>query len=307
MSNSTTLLDLISASQAQKEVTANAMLDAASQTMIFGRRASTTTALTWGFYGGRMLIDAVLSAIANATVALTASATNYVEATRAGNVSKNTIGFTAGQIPLYTIVTGVSTVTSYTDERAWVDPGYLTHKASVAITTVDVTLSAAQARAGIITLTGVLTGNRSLIVPNDGVWAINNTTTGAFEVLVKTSAGTGINVAQGGSARVVANGTNVVRESNGDGLLNFAITDANQTLTAQQHSNNILQFTGTLTVQRNIVLPLGAKQFTVFNNTTGGFGLQFIGASGTGIVVAATRRAIIYADGINIVRVTADT
>ena len=84
------------------------------------------------------------------------------------------------------------------------------------------------------------------------------------------------------------------------------MTDANTTLAANEERNEILEFTGTLTVQRNIVLPLGAQQWTVFNNTTGGFGLQFIGATGTGVVVAAGMRAIIYADGTNVVRVTAD-
>jgi hypothetical protein len=69
----------------------------------------------------------------------------------------------------------------------------------------------------------------------------------------------------------------------------------------------ILEFTGTLTAQRNIVTPLAAQIWFVFNNSTGGFGLQFIGASGTGIVVAAGKRAILYADGTNIQRVTADT
>lgn len=57
---------------------------------------------------------------------------------------------------------------------------------------------------------------------------------------------------------------------------------------------------------RNIVLPLAVRQYTVFNGSTGGFGLQFIGASGTGITVAAGKRAIVYADGTNIVRVTPD-
>jgi len=52
---------------------------------------------------------------------------------------------------------------------------------------------------------------------------------------------------------------------------------------------------------------LKPRQWTVFNNTAGGFGLQFIGATGTGITVAAGKRAILYADGTNIVRVTADT
>jgi hypothetical protein len=211
MSDSTTLLDTISSSQATKEVTANALFDAASPAMIFGRRASTTTALTWGFYGGRLLVDGVLTAIANGTVALTAANTNYVEATRAGVVSANTTGFTAGRIPLYTIVAGASTVTSYTDERAPVDPAYTTHQVSVAITAADVTLTAAQARARYLTTTGLLTGNRAVILPNNGEWICYCNNTGAFTTTFKTAGGTGVVVAQGARAIVLADGTNVVR------------------------------------------------------------------------------------------------
>ena len=211
MSSSTSLIDSISASQASKEVTANAFFDAASQTAIFGRRQSTTSGLTWGFYGGRLLVDGVLTAIANGTVALTASTTNYVEATRAGVVSKNTTGFTAGSIPLYTIVTGTATVTSYTDERAPVDPGYLTHQVSVAVTAADVTLTAAQARARYLTTTGLLTGNRSVILPNNGEWIVYCNNTGAYTTTFKTGGGSGIVVAQGMRAILLADGTNVVR------------------------------------------------------------------------------------------------
>ena len=84
------------------------------------------------------------------------------------------------------------------------------------------------------------------------------------------------------------------------------MTDANAILTRAEAENNILEFTGALTVQRNITVPLGARQWIVFNNTTGGVGLQFIGATGTGVVVAMGKRAIVYADGTNVVRVTAD-
>ena len=91
------------------------------------------------------------------------------------------------------------------------------------------------------------------------------------------------------------------------GRLALAMIDANTTLTAAQARNAILEFTGTLTAARNIVLPLPVQQWTVFNNTTGGFGLQFIGATGTGVTVAAGRRAIVYSDGTNVVRVTADS
>ena len=102
MSNSTTLLDLIAQSQSSKEVTANALADAGSPATLFGRRASLCSGLNWFYYGGIMLIDGVLTAISNnaAALALSASTTNYVEATRAGVVSKNTTGFTAGSIPL---------------------------------------------------------------------------------------------------------------------------------------------------------------------------------------------------------------
>jgi hypothetical protein len=117
MSDSTTNLDLISSSQAQKEITANALFDAASPAMLFGRRASTTAGLSWGYYGGTLNVSGTPTSISNGTVALTASATNYLEATAAGVVSANTSAFTAGRIPLYTIITGTSTVTSYGDKR----------------------------------------------------------------------------------------------------------------------------------------------------------------------------------------------
>ena len=211
MANSTTNLDLISASQGGKENTANAMLDAASPAMIFGRRASACALLTWGYYGGRMLVDSVLTAISNGTVALTASTTNYVEATRAGVVSKNTTGFTAGSIPLYTIVTGASTVTSYTDERTWVAPDYVTHDVTVAVTTANVTLTAAQARARYITANDTLTGNRSIIVPLKGEWIVYNNTAGAFTLTIIGASGTGVDVGQGKRAIVYGDGTNIVR------------------------------------------------------------------------------------------------
>ncbi len=215
MSNSTPTFDPILTAQASKEVTANAYFDAASPATLYGRRQSTSSGLTWGYYGGNVLVNGALTQIANGTLTLTASTTNYVEAEpTTGAVSSNTTGFTAGRTPLYTVVTGSASVTSYTDHR--------------------------------------------LATPDH------------------------------------------------HGLLAKAMTDANTTLTFAEVRNQVLQFTGTLTAARNIVLPLRPRQWTVFNNTTGGFGLQFIGATGTGITVAAGKRAIIYADGTNVVRVTAD-
>jgi hypothetical protein len=60
-------------------------------------------------------------------------------------------------------------------------------------------------------LIGVLTGNRSVIVPAtvQQYW-INNTTTGSFTLTVKTASGTGVIVPQGGAAILYCDGTNVV-------------------------------------------------------------------------------------------------
>lgn len=121
MASSTSNIDKITTSQASKEVTANAYFDAASAAALYAYRESTSSGLTWGYYGGVVRVSGVATVIANGTIALTASASNYIEADSAtGAVSKNTSGFTAGRIPLYTVVAGASTPTSWTDHRAFV-------------------------------------------------------------------------------------------------------------------------------------------------------------------------------------------
>ncbi|ARK56315.1 hypothetical protein BOC36_24920 [Burkholderia pseudomallei] len=115
MSNSTTLLDTIATNQSNKEAVVNALLDAASPSMLWGRHASACSGLTWGYYGGWY----GGAQINNGTLTLTASTTNYVYANAStGAVSVNTTGFPAGAIPLYTIVTGTTTATGYTDQRS---------------------------------------------------------------------------------------------------------------------------------------------------------------------------------------------
>jgi len=211
MSNSTITYDPILQAQSGKETTANAMFDALSPASFFGRRASTSSGLTWGYYGGTMLVDGALTQIANGTLALSASTTNYVEITRAGVISKNTTAFTPGAIHLYTIVTGASTVTSYTDYRAWVQPKDQTSNVSIAVTAADVTLNDAQARCRYLTTTGILTGNRNVIVPNNWEGIVFCSNTGAFTTTFKTKSGAGIVVAQTKRALLYADGTNVVR------------------------------------------------------------------------------------------------
>lgn len=90
------------------------------------------------------------------------------------------------------------------------------------------------------------------------------------------------------------------------GRFTLALADANQTLTYQQAMCESMELTGALTGLRNVVVPLVPRAWTVFANTSGGFGVQVIGASGTGVTVADGKRAIVECDGTNVVRVTAD-
>ncbi len=117
MADSTTTLDQLSASSANNELRVNETFDAASPATIFARRASTTTGLTWGYYGGRI----GGTAIANGTVTLS-NGTNRVVALRSTGVvstSTSTTNWnnTADYMRLYTVVAASSQVTSYEDHR----------------------------------------------------------------------------------------------------------------------------------------------------------------------------------------------
>lgn len=179
---------------------------------LFGQNITSTTGLTLGYYGGVLVVDGVQTVIANGTVGpLTASTTNYVESTRAGVVSFNTTGFTAGQIPLFTVVTDVSSITSVTDNRpiTFNNAGYTS--LSVAGGS-NVTLTAAQARNDTIIFTGELTANIDVIIPDAPKnYTFVNNTTGAYTLRVKTSGGTGYYVMQGKAQQLYSNGTNVLR------------------------------------------------------------------------------------------------
>lgn len=212
MSNSTQFLDLIAVAQASKEVTANALFDAMSPAAIFGRREAGCSGLTWAYYGGWMYTTGgALQQIQNGSVTLTASANNLIEVDNAGTVFVHTnANFTSGRLPLYLVVTGSTSVTSWQDYRALPWPIPLFSRAVETVTTADVTVTLS-ARADYIEVTGALTGNRNLIVPANGQWSIFNNTTGGFTLTVKTASGTGVAVGQTKRCILIADGTNVVR------------------------------------------------------------------------------------------------
>ena len=216
MASSSSNLVLLVQSQSGKEATANALWNSMSQAALFSRYSS--SGLIWYYYGGTMIVDGVVTQIANNTstgVTLSASATNYIEADRSGTVTKNTTGFTPGRIPLYTAITNATTITSYTDCRAqWNPSGVAGKLARVMASDANITLTQAEANNDILQFTSSvsLTTTRNVVVPLAAQqWTVYNGTTGAQSLQFIGATGTGITVANGKRAIIYSDGTNVVR------------------------------------------------------------------------------------------------
>lgn len=122
MADSTTNITQLSASQSQKEVTANELFDATSVAMYGARNATTCSGLTWGYYGGRW----GGAEVANGTLTLNADDTNYIVLDRStGEVLLDTASSSDDlwsypdlYAHLYVVNTGASSVTDYEDHRA---------------------------------------------------------------------------------------------------------------------------------------------------------------------------------------------
>lgn len=79
--------------------------------------------LNFAYGVGNVRADNVVVDVAAGIVALTDDTTNYIEITTAGVISTNTIGFTAGKTPLYTVVTVSSVISTVTDNRCFLSTG----------------------------------------------------------------------------------------------------------------------------------------------------------------------------------------
>lgn len=209
MADSTTHIDGIVQGQGSQDLTANAAFDALSPAATYGRRASSTSGLNFGYYGGKVRIAGVSTAISNGSIALTASVTNYIEAhPDTGVVSKNNSAFTPGYLPLYSVVVGSSTITSWTDHRG---PLALNDTLAKALSDANTTLTQPEAACSTLTFTGTLTATRDIIVPLIGKrqWTVYNGTGQSLRFIGAT--GTGVTVASGRRAVIYSDGTNVVR------------------------------------------------------------------------------------------------
>lgn len=161
-----------------------------TQVTDFVQNSATTTGLTYGYKAGVIRIDNVTTAVAAGTIALTNTATNYVEVTGSGVVSTNTTGFTAGRFPMATIVTSGGVITSVTDKRGIINiaPSGITNiiqsATSLTLTTVQTLVVMAPTTYGV----SVTLQNAATDVPKVDYHRIDNQG-GAFPVRILDSTG----------------------------------------------------------------------------------------------------------------------
>lgn len=75
----------------------------------------------------------------------------------------------------------------------------------------------------------------------------------------------------------------------------------NYTLSSSEQNRIVYKFTGALTGNRNVIVPATVQQYWVDNSTTGAYDLTIKTSAGTGVVIGAGQRAILYCDGTNVV------
>jgi hypothetical protein len=90
------------------------------------------------------------------------------------------------------------------------------------------------------------------------------------------------------------------------GYVAINMADANVTLTnlngtADQARNAVIELTGTNAAVRDVIPPVVEKLYTIFNNTTGGYAIRVIGATGTGVNIPNGTTALVYCNGTNFI------
>jgi hypothetical protein len=84
------------------------------------------------------------------------------------------------------------------------------------------------------------------------------------------------------------------------------MSDANYTLTSfngvtDEARNAVLVVTGANNAVRDLIPPVVEKVYIIANNTTGGYAIRIIGASGTGVNIASGATQVVYCDGTNFI------
>jgi hypothetical protein len=86
------------------------------------------------------------------------------------------------------------------------------------------------------------------------------------------------------------------------GVTSIVMSDANYTLTSfngitDEARNAVLVVTGVNNAVRDLIPPVVKKSYTVVNNTSGGFAIRVIGATGTGVNIPNGATCLVFCDG----------
>jgi hypothetical protein len=93
------------------------------------------------------------------------------------------------------------------------------------------------------------------------------------------------------------------------GYTTQTITDGSDTVltmpngTSATARNYVLELTGALTANRNLIVPAIEKPYTIYNNTSGGFSVAVKVSGQTGVTVANGKKAIVYNNGTDVIEV----
>jgi hypothetical protein len=160
-------------------------------------------------------------------------------------------------------------------------------------------LSATEGRCDSFEVSGALTSNLVIIVPNNmPTFAFENLTTGNFTVTVKTALGAGVVVDQLTISMMYCNGTNCEFISGVQARAAVVSAGGTVTLKNSDISGNAIEISGALTSNLIVVVPKNAAPFAVENLTTGAFTVTVKTALGTGFVLPYGI-SVLYCNGTN--------
>lgn len=168
--------------------------------------------------------------------------------------------------------------------------------------------------------TGTLNITAAATLGNDWFVMVRNAGTGDLTVDPNSSelinGAATLTLAPGDSAIVVSNGSQFFTIGYGRSsayaftLLTINVSGSgNYTLSSSELNYTAYVFTGTLTGNREIIVPSSVQQYWVTNNTTGSFtlGIRTSAQASPGVLIAQNSRAIFYCDGTNVVDADTNT
>jgi len=177
----------------------------------------------------------------------------------------------------------------------------------------DVTLTSQQSKAAILEVTTGHASNAIIISATDATQGkiyivVNNSAT--LPANIKVASGTAVSVNPSGKSVVYYNGTNYIEIAKASSVYqtvvshNYGAAAVDWTLSAAELYAQTLKVTNASGAV-NAVLPATATNYYLVDNQSGQ-ALTVKVTGQTGITVASTKRAILWNNGTDVVRITAD-